>query len=57
MLTKLIHQDYTVAIAVPEQIYLMDFCKKKNIEGTFEQLCKSQVLNKNIYNKLFSNTI
>jgi hypothetical protein len=36
-------EDFIVAIVVPDVQYLIDYCKNKNIPGTFEQLCKNDV--------------
>lgn len=29
---------------MPEQIYLTEYCKKVNINGTFEELCKNKLV-------------
>jgi hypothetical protein len=37
-------KDFIVAIIVPDEEYLIGYCKKNNINGTFKELCKSEVL-------------
>ena len=37
-------KDFIVAIIVPEEEYLLAYCKKNNINGTFKELCRNEVI-------------
>ena len=43
---------FLVAIIVPNQDYIMNYAEKEKIEGSFEELCKNELINKHILNNL-----
>ena len=47
-------KDYTIAIVVPDQAYLMDYCKKVNIGvgGDFKSLCQNVNVKRIIFDDL-----
>jgi long-chain acyl-CoA synthetase len=45
-------KDYIIAIVVPDQVYLMDYCQKANIGGDFKTLCESKYVKRIILEDL-----
>ncbi len=46
-------KDYTIAIVVPDHVYLMEYCKKLKIEETdFKSLCHNLKVKRMIYDDL-----
>ena len=45
-------KDYTIAIVVPDQVYLMDHCRKASIGGDFKALCDSKIVKRIIFEDL-----
>jgi long-chain acyl-CoA synthetase len=45
-------KDYIIAIVVPDQVYLMDYCQKANIGGDFKTLCESKYVKRVILEDL-----
>jgi len=45
-------KDSIIGIVVPEEAYLMDYCKKHTIKGTFKELCRNENVKKLIIKDL-----
>lgn len=45
-------KDNIVAIVVPDEPYLMKYCKTNKIKGSFKELCKNQEIRRIIFNDI-----